>query len=100
MPLISKTNGLKENLHLVFEALKRATTDKDHPFRFLTLGTASGAGIGLRKVVLRKVDEQNHCSIYTDKRSGKIADLKSRYGIKITTPQILISHKKHHNKPQ
>jgi pyridoxine/pyridoxamine 5'-phosphate oxidase len=77
MPLISKTNSLKENLRLVFEALKRATEDKDHPFRYLTLGTTSSAGIGLRKVVLRKVDERNHCWIFTDKRSGKIADLKS-----------------------
>ena len=55
------------------EELNKGFTEKDHPFRFFTLGTVGLDKMArLRTVVLRNVAEDLTLTFYTDKRSKKI----------------------------
>ncbi len=57
----------------IIRDLKAASKTKDHAFRYFTLATSNINGHPrLRTVVLREVDDQLNCMIYTDKRSKKI----------------------------
>jgi len=59
--------------------IHRGALDKKHPFRFIVLSTGDSGEIQSRWVVLRKVDDNLHCYIYTDKRTQKIDALKNNY---------------------
>ncbi|MEL6305287.1 MAG: pyridoxamine 5'-phosphate oxidase family protein [Bacteroidota bacterium] len=70
------------NLDEYFEAaileLKKGTSQKKHPFRYFTLASLqANKRIGLRTVVLRKVEENLDLIFYTDKRSAKIEEIKT-----------------------
>jgi pyridoxine/pyridoxamine 5'-phosphate oxidase len=56
----------------------RAIQDRKHPFRFVSLATASPQTIGLRTLVLRKYDQAGHLWLYTDLRTAKIQQLRQR----------------------
>jgi len=58
--------------------LKKATSLKDHPFRYFTLATVDPGGVPkLRTMVLRNVDEQLNLTVYTDRRSEKVQHLEN-----------------------
>lgn len=62
-----------ENL---WKTLSRATADKKHPWRVVTLSTTGQNGANSRNIILRAVESQSAlCTFYTDLRSGKIADV-------------------------
>ncbi|MEM8764434.1 MAG: pyridoxamine 5'-phosphate oxidase family protein [Bacteroidota bacterium] len=62
--------------------LKKGISQKKHPFRYFTLASLqSNTGIGLRTVVLRKVEENLDLIFYTDKRSAKIEEIKIHPGV-------------------
>lgn len=58
--------------------LQKAVSTKDHPFRYFTLATTGQNHTArLRTVVLRNFDEEGFViTIYTDKRSKKVLQLK------------------------
>lgn len=61
--------------HLL-QQLTRATADRRHPFRLVTLGTVADFGANLRTVVLRKFDAATvTLTCYTDARSQKVGEL-------------------------
>lgn len=58
------------------QQLTRATVDRRHPFRLVTLGTLADFGANLRTVVLRHFDPATlTLTCYTDARSQKIQEL-------------------------
>lgn len=59
------------------EELKLGATEKEHPFRYFTLGTFGlDNSIGQRMVVLREVSQDLKLTFYTDNRSPKVAQLQ------------------------
>ncbi|WP_435625146.1 pyridoxamine 5'-phosphate oxidase family protein [Flagellimonas sp.] len=57
-------------------------TKKGHPFRYFSLATKGlNDDIGLRTVVLRKVDADLRCTFYTDNRSNKVKEIKEDYTV-------------------
>jgi len=71
---VSEHSSLEEILQLAFEELRRAVADKRHPFRYFAFATFNSHRVGLRTVVLRKLQD-DLIYIYTDKRSDKVSDL-------------------------
>ena len=62
------------------EELNKGFTEKDHPFRFFTLGTVGLDKMArLRTVVLRNVAEDLTLTFYTDKRSKKIIHINENH---------------------
>lgn len=60
------------------QQLTRATADRRHPFRLVTLGTVAGFGANLRTVVLRCFNASPFVlTCYTDARSQKITELEA-----------------------
>ncbi|MEO1212818.1 MAG: pyridoxamine 5'-phosphate oxidase family protein [Bacteroidota bacterium] len=66
---------LWDKIHTEF---RRACQDKKHPFRFVTLGSQTDEGVGLRYVVLREITANQHFLFYTDYRSPKVKELEER----------------------
>lgn len=65
-------------LDRVWRRLQRAAEEPGHPFRTLTFGTVIGGTPHLRTVVLRRADvEERSLAFHTDRRSQKVADLRS-----------------------
>nr|WP_299066741.1 pyridoxamine 5'-phosphate oxidase family protein [uncultured Allomuricauda sp.] len=57
--------------------LQLGMSEKNHPFRFFSLGTMGLDGtIGLRTVVLRNVFNSLQLTFYTDSRSPKITEIQ------------------------
>ncbi len=76
--MIDAQKSILENIRVVSGQLNRASVDHKHPFRFLTLCTVSEDLLPeARMVVLRKCDGLNEVRIFTDRRSQKVAALKS-----------------------
>lgn len=59
------------------EKLQSIVTEKDHPFRYATLGTVGLEAMPrLRTIVIRDVAKDLTMTFYTDKRSKKIMHIK------------------------
>ena len=68
---------LNDLLEEAWKELKDATTIKGHPFRFCSLATAGNIeNIMQRTVILREITESKTLIFYTDKRSGKVNQIK------------------------
>lgn len=68
---------LNDLLEEAWKELKDATTLKGHPFRFCSLATAGNIeNIMQRTVILREITESKTLIFYTDKRSGKVNQIK------------------------
>ncbi|MEO1486852.1 MAG: pyridoxamine 5'-phosphate oxidase family protein [Bacteroidota bacterium] len=68
--------SLDEYFEAALLELKKGTSQKKHPFRYFTLASLqANSSIGLRTVVLRKVEENLDLIFYTDKRSAKIEEI-------------------------
>jgi general stress protein 26 len=69
----------KDTLYVIIEKvlyqLKRALSEKDHPFRTVILSTISKNHPESRYVVLRGVDEQFTLKVFTDYRSSKVGQI-------------------------
>jgi hypothetical protein len=69
-----------ESLHMIERScwleLAKATRDRDHPWRVMTLATAAEGRADARLVVLRDIDEvKRRLVFYTDARSPKVAQM-------------------------
>ena len=74
--------SLDEYFEAAILELKKGTSQKKHPFRYFTLAALQpNTGIGLRTVVLRKVEENLDLIFYTDMRSAKIEEIKIHPGV-------------------
>lgn len=68
------TNFLEE----IKNEIQKGITDKNHPFKFCAMATNSnGNEPKLRTVVLREFKEDMLLSIFTDKRSKKVIQIKN-----------------------
>jgi len=72
-----------ETLHMIERAcwreLDRATRDRLHAWRVLTLATVDGERADARSIVLREVDEaQRRLVFYSDARSAKVEQARAR----------------------
>lgn len=66
------------------EELQKGTFEKDHPFRYCTLGTVGlGTTARLRTIVSRRVSEDLKLIFYTDKRSKKIAHIAENSAVSL-----------------
>jgi pyridoxamine 5'-phosphate oxidase len=66
----------------VWQHLREAQTDFNHPFRLGILATAGKKGANLRTVVVRKVvPEQGMLWFYTDYRSPKVQELQNNHNV-------------------
>ncbi|MEL7146773.1 MAG: pyridoxamine 5'-phosphate oxidase family protein [Bacteroidota bacterium] len=74
--MLSKNDNLEVAWHTVVHEIKRGALDKKHPFRFVVLSSIAKEKPSSRYVVLRQVDDQLGCFIYTDYRSAKIDDFQ------------------------
>lgn len=64
--------------------LRNGTSEKDHPFRYATMGTVGLDRIArLRTLVLRHVGEDYTLSFYTDKRSKKVLHIKENKNVSL-----------------
>lgn len=78
------------------EKLQGIGSDKDHPFRYATLGTVGLESMPrLRTVVIRDVSKDLTLTFYTDKRSKKIVHIKenNRVSLLFYDPEHLLQLK-------
>jgi pyridoxine/pyridoxamine 5'-phosphate oxidase len=73
--LLTRENKLTEIFKTLVHELHRGALDSKHPFRYMNLGTNGKDYPEVRTVVLRKVDEQLNCLVYTDFRSTKVEEI-------------------------
>ncbi len=73
--LFTRENKPAEIWQMVVHELHRGALDSKHPFRYINLGTNGKDFPEVRTVVLRKVDEQLNCLVYTDFRSVKVQEM-------------------------
>ncbi len=71
-----------ESLHLIERAcwreLERATREREHGWRVMTLATVDGPRADARSVVVREaVEAQRRLRFYTDDRSAKVRQLRA-----------------------
>ena len=74
--LLHTDSTLEEVWADVVQELRRGAVDKKHPFRFIALSTVASGKPSVRYVVLRKLDDDLNCFIYTDSRSAKTVELQ------------------------
>lgn len=74
--LISESKSLEEIWEMIQLELKKGTSTKRHPFRFVVLSTVSKEGVSSRWVVYRKFTTEGKLLVYTDSRSEKCTELK------------------------
>ena len=74
--LITLETPLDQAMDEVVSELKQALVDNRHPFRYLSLATATPDEIGLRYVVLRSINEDLQINIYTDMRTSKTEQIR------------------------
>lgn len=71
-----------EVLNSIWQEFAKAKKDKEHPFRFGTLGTINENGVNMRTVVIRKViAEAQELWFYTDYRTPKVSEIKNNKNI-------------------
>ena len=78
------------------EELNKSVSEKEHPYRFVTLGTVGNERLArLRTVVLRHVNENLNLIFYTDKRSKKVLHIKenNRVSMLFYHPELLLQLK-------
>tara|TARA_R110000868_G_scaffold403147_3_gene680084 strand:- start:11883 stop:12428 length:546 start_codon:yes stop_codon:yes gene_type:complete len=78
------------------EELQLGITEKNHPFRYFTLGTVGLDKMArLRTVVLRNVSDTLNLSFYTDKRSKKVIHImeNNKVSLLFFHPQKMIQIK-------
>jgi len=81
--LFTRENTPTEIWKTLVHEIHRGALDTKHPFRYLNLGTMGKEYPEVRTVVLRKVDEQLNCLVYTDFRSAKVSEI-------LANPLVLI----------
>jgi pyridoxine/pyridoxamine 5'-phosphate oxidase len=75
--LFTRENTSAEIWQTLVHELHRGALDSKHPFRYINLGTQGSDYPEVRTVVLRKVDQQLNCIIYTDYRSAKVQEIQA-----------------------
>lgn len=75
--LFTRENKPTEIWQMVVHELHRGALDSKHPFRYMNLGTNGKDFPEIRTVVLRKVDEDLNCFVFTDFRSAKVREIQS-----------------------
>jgi len=78
------------------EELQKGATEKDHPFRYFTLGTVGLDHMArLRTIVLRKITDELQLVFFTDDRSKKIIHLNenNKVGLLFYHPEKLLQLK-------
>jgi pyridoxine/pyridoxamine 5'-phosphate oxidase len=73
--LFTRENTPTEIWKTLVHEIHRGALDSKHPFRYMNLGTMGKEYPEVRTVVLRKVDEQLNCLVYTDFRSAKVSEI-------------------------
>ena len=74
--LIDQKHTNEQIWKTVIHELKRALNDKNHPFRFVVLGSTDGVEVSQRYVVMRDLDEDLNVYAFTDNRTLKVAQFK------------------------
>lgn len=74
--IVPEELSLKEAWEEVHAELRRAATDRNHPFRNMQLATTDHKSVPQQRIViLRRVDDDLGIYFYTDNRSDKIMEM-------------------------
>lgn len=81
---ITPESSLNEAWNEVLSEVRKAVSEAQHPFRFVTLATADELNSPQqRMVVLRDFNEQSEFLIYSDSRSGKIGEILNNHSVSL-----------------
>ncbi|MCC5940415.1 MAG: pyridoxamine 5'-phosphate oxidase family protein [Balneolaceae bacterium] len=81
---ITPESSLKKAWNEVLNEVRKAISEAQHPFRYVTLATVDNMNSPQqRMVVLRDFNEKSEFLIYTDSRSDKVAEIMKNNSVSL-----------------
>jgi pyridoxamine 5'-phosphate oxidase len=81
--LFTSDQSFTEIWENLIHELHRGVLEPNHPFRFVNLGTFANSFPEIRSVVLRKIDAEFICFVFTDLRSAKVTEIQSNPAVSL-----------------
>lgn len=81
--LFTQKESISEVWESIRQELHRGALDDRHPFHLVNMGTLSNGMPEVRSVVLRKVDKDLNCYVFTDFRTRKVEELSENPNVSL-----------------